>query len=154
MCTHFITSIARRVAVSDSQLKSVDLGTPSFWEMERRLQPLARNVTNALLRSSFTEGRKGREAGGESSTTDFTDAADGAEQGPAEAGTTSGVGTGVPTLSLEVAEGEGWDSLKFWFLSRFGFSAVNAEVRRSEEDSTTDFTDDATADSSRKLLLR
>ena len=40
--------MARRVEESDSQLKSVDLGTPSFLEMEPRLQPLARKVMKAF----------------------------------------------------------------------------------------------------------
>ena len=38
----------RRVKASDSQSKRVDLGTPSFLEMEPRLQPLARNVMKAF----------------------------------------------------------------------------------------------------------
>src|ERR1044071_2861985 len=130
MWSDLMMSMLRRVVLSDSQLKRVDLGTPSLLEIEPRLQPLARKVMNAFLRSSFTEGREGREAGGGSSTTpqpipaglvfwslstvelglvdsedrpafrigwvrseDFMDGTDGAEQGPAEAGTTSGVGT-------------------------------------------------------------
>ena len=64
MWIHFMTSIARWVSRFDSQLKRVDLGTPSFWEMERKLQPLARKVMKEFLRSSFTEGREEREAGG------------------------------------------------------------------------------------------
>jgi len=39
------------MAGSDSQLKRVDFGTPSYLEMEPRLQPLARMTRKAFLGS-------------------------------------------------------------------------------------------------------
>src|SRR3954468_5186769 len=46
--------MARFVAVSASQLKRVDLGTPSLLEMERKLQPLARKTIKRSLVSFFS----------------------------------------------------------------------------------------------------
>ena len=43
----------RRVKASDSQSKRVDLGTPSFLAMERRLQPWPRNAIKEFSTSDF-----------------------------------------------------------------------------------------------------